>query len=116
MTDKTMSVQVYIFSFEQNIRSRCGLVVKAFVLHRQGRGPGFESRYLQNLIFEILNSLEVLGHHGQYIDTLDMKFHQPLWVSGHVGQSFELIVMGSNPDSEISGGRGGRPRNSLVAG
>ena len=37
--------------------------------------------------------LEVLGHPGQYIDTLDMKFHQPLWVSGHVGQSFELIVM-----------------------
>jgi len=63
-----------------------------------------------------LNFLEVLGHPGQYIDTLDMKFHQPLWVSGHVGQSFELIVMGSNPDSEISGGRGGRPRNSLVAG
>ena len=38
-----------------------------------------------------------------------MKYHQPLWVSGYVGQSFELIVMGSNPDSEISGGRGDAP-------
>jgi hypothetical protein len=65
---------------------------------------------LQNLNFEFLNSLEVLGHPGQNIDTLDMKFHQPLWVSGYVGQSFELIVMGSNPDSKISGGKGGRPQ------
>ena len=65
---------------------------------------------MQNLNFEFLNSLEVLGHPGQNIDTLDMKFHQPLWVSGYVGQSFELIVMGSNPDSKISGGKGGRPQ------
>jgi hypothetical protein len=57
-------------------------VVKVFVRHRQQRGTEFDSRYLQNLNFEFLNFLEVLGHPGQYIDTFLHEIPSATWFSG----------------------------------
>ena len=67
------------------------------------------------LNFQNFNSFQVLVCCGVYIDTFGLKFQQPLWFSGSVLQPVDHTDAGSIPDSKVGEGRGGRPRNSLVA-
>ena len=77
MTDKMMPVQVYIFRFEQQITSQCGLVVKVTMRHRKPRDPWFDSWGCQNFDFSNFDSFEVLGRSGVYRHTFGMKIHRP---------------------------------------
>ncbi len=56
MTDKTMSDQVDKTISEQQITSRCGLVVMVTMRHRQPRDPWFNSWGGQNFDFSNFDS------------------------------------------------------------
>ncbi len=77
MSDKTMPDQVDKTSFEQQITSQCGLVVKVTMRHRQQRDPWFDSWGDQNFDFSNFDSFEVLGRSGVYSHTFGMIFYRP---------------------------------------
>jgi hypothetical protein len=97
-----MSDQVDKTTFEQQITSRGGRVVKVTVRHRQTGDPQFGSWRGQIFDFPDFNSFEVLGRSGVYRRTFLLKFDRP---HGLVGERWTINreVSGLIPSPKSAG-------------
>ncbi len=101
-TDKTISVQVYIFRFGLHIQGSCGQVVEASGI--RVNDPGDVGSIPENVIFlnfQNFNSFQILARSGVYRHTFSLKFHRPHGLVG--GWATNREVSGSIPSPKSAG-------------